>query len=278
MGDFSPAERDAMLEAQWKRGGHGIAYLFSDISTSWETNDYVADFVRGKIREVIDDPAIADKMMPSYPIGTRRLCVDVSDYYRWFNRDNVELVDMRETPIVEITENGIRTTDREYEVDLIIFALGFKPFLGAINRAGVRNEEGRTPADVWARGPRTMMGLLTPGFPNFFHLANAGSPSVLAPLYIVNEFQIDWLTELLAYMRARGLHTIEATEEGADRWGAKSAAVSEQMIRRQVDNYMVHVNADDGSRVFQPWGAGMATYVPEVRALTENGYEGFSFT
>jgi cation diffusion facilitator CzcD-associated flavoprotein CzcO len=274
---YSADARVAMLEAQWKRGGHGIAYLFADISTNWETNEFVSEFVRMKIRQVVKDRALAEQLVPAYPIGTRRLCVDVSGYYECFNQSHVQLVDMRATPIIEITEAGIRTTDTEHEVDLIIFALGFKPFLGSINRAGVRDEGGRSPADVWSRGPRTVFGLMTPGFPNFFHPTNAGSPSVLAPLFVVNEFHGDWITELLVSMRDRGYETVEATDDGADAWGAKSAAVAERMIRRQVDNYMVHVNADDGSRIFQPWGAGMATYVPEVRAMTANAYEGLAF-
>jgi hypothetical protein len=100
---------------------------------------------------------------------------------------------------------------------------------------------------------------------------------VLGPLILQNEFHADWIADCIAHMRRHGYATVEATDEGADIWGAKSAAVAEKMIRRQVDNYMVHVNADDGSRIFQPWGAGMATYVPEVRKMTENGYEGVAF-
>ena len=161
---------------------------------------------------------LAEKLCPDYPIGTRRLCLDIG-YYETFNRDNVTLVDMRETPIEEITETGIRTTDDHYEVDLLIFALGFKPFLGAIDRAGVRNEQGQSPRDVWARGPRTVFGLMTPGFPNFFHPTNAGSPSVLGPLFLQNEFHADWIADCIAHMQRSGYTTVEATEEGADAVG-----------------------------------------------------------
>jgi cation diffusion facilitator CzcD-associated flavoprotein CzcO len=161
---------------------------------------------------------------------------------------------------------------------VIIFALGFKPFLGSIDKAGVINEKGQTPREVWARGPRTVFGLMTPGFPNLFLPTNAGSPSVLGPLILENEFHADWIADCIRHMKQNGYCTVEATEAGADIWGQKSSAVAEKMIRRQVDNYMVHVNSDDGSRIFQPWGAGMATYVPEVRNMTEHNYEGFAFT
>jgi cation diffusion facilitator CzcD-associated flavoprotein CzcO len=273
---YPPAEQREMLERQWVYGGHGMSYLFSDIGTDWATNEVVAEFVREKIRHIVRDPGLAEKLCPEYPIGTRRLCLDTG-YYDTFNRDNVTLVDMRETPIEEVTGTGVRTTGSHYEVDLLIFALGFKPFLGAIDRAAVRNERGRSPRDVWGRGPRTVFGVMTPGFPNFFHPTNAGSPSVLGPLFLQNEFHADWIADCIAHMTHSGYTTVEATEEGADVWGRKSAACAERMLRRQVDNYMVHVNADDGSRVFQPWGAGMVTYVPEVRAMTSRNYEGFAF-
>ena len=274
--EYSPEEQRRMLEQQWEYGGHGMSYVFPDIGTNWETNEVVAEFVREKVRERVRDPVLAEKLCPDYPIGTRRLILEIG-YYEAFNRDNVQLVDMREEPIEEITETGIRTGAGHYEMDLLIFALGFRPFLGAIDRAGIRNERGQTPREVWSRGPRTVFGLMTPGFPNFFHPTQAGSPSVLGPLVLENEFHCDWIADCIAHMKRSGFSTVEPTEAGADVWGRKSAAVAEKMIRRQVDNYMVHVNADDGSRVFQPWGAGMATYVPEVRAMTARNYEGFEF-
>jgi cyclohexanone monooxygenase len=273
---YTPEEQRARMERQWAFGGHGMAYVFEDIGTDWQANEIAAAFVREKIRERVTDPVVAAKLCPHYPIGSRRLILEI-DYYECFNRDHVSLVDMLDDPIEEITETGIRTRSGHCDVDLIIFALGFRPFLGAIDRAGVVNAAGRTPRDVWARGPRTVFGLMTPGFPNFFHPTNAGSPSVLGPLILENEFHADWIADCISHMARFGHATVEATEAGADTWGAKSAAVAEKLIRRQVDNYMVHVNADDGSRIFQPWGAGMATYVPEVRRMTSRNYEGLAF-
>ncbi|MGB8365404.1 MAG: flavin-containing monooxygenase [Rhizomicrobium sp.] len=273
---YTPGEQRERMERQWVFGGHGMAYVFEDIGINRDSNEIAAEFVREKIRERVKDPLIAEKLCPDYPIGTRRLILEI-DYYECFNQAHVSLVDMREDPIEEITETGIRTRHNHYDVDLIIFALGFRPFLGAIDKAGVVNEKGQAPRDIWARGPRTVFGLMTPGFPNFFHPTNAGSPSVLGPLILENEFHVDWIADCIEYMRRSGYSTVEATEKGADIWGRKSAAVSENMIRRQVDNYMVHVNPDDGSRIFQPWAGGMATYVPEVRRMTAQGYAGFAF-
>lgn len=273
---YTPEEQIERMERQWAFGGHGMAYVFEDIGTNRVSNEIVSEFVRQKIRATVKDLTTAEKLCPSYPIGTSRLILEIG-YYECFNKDHVTLVDQKSDPIIEITENGIRTKDHHYEVDMIIFALGFKPFLGAIDKAGVKNEQEVTPKDIWSRGPRTVFGLMTPGFPNLFHPTNAGSPSVLGPLILENEFHIDWIADCINYMNQSDLNTIEATDEGAEVWGQKSAEVAKNMLRRQVDNYMVHVNADDGSRVFQPWGAGMATYVPEVRAMTAQNYEGFMF-
>jgi cation diffusion facilitator CzcD-associated flavoprotein CzcO len=273
---YTPEERLARMEQQWAFGGHGMAYVFEDIGTNRDSNEIASEFVRKKIREQVNDPLIAEKLCPDYPIGTRRLILEIG-YYECFNRANVTLVDMRQSPIEEITESGIRTRDNHYDVDLIIFALGFKPFLGAIDKAGIVNEKGQTPRQIWSRGPRTVFGLMTPSFPNLFHPTNAGSPSVLGPLILQNEFHADWIACCIDYMKRSGYTTVQATEEGADIWGRKSAAVAENLLRRQEDNYMVHVNPDDGSRVFQPWGAGMSTYVPEVRRMTEQNYQGLAF-
>lgn len=274
---YTLAQQQERMERQWALGGHGMAYVFEDIGVDGAANEIASEFVRNKIRERVNDPVLAEKMCPDYPIGTKRLILE-TDYYECFNRANVALVDMREDPIEAITETGIRTRSNHYEVDQIIFALGFKPFLGAINTAGVVNAKGQSPQAVWARGPRTVFGLMTPGFANFFHPTNAGSPSVLGPLILENEFHVDWIADCIAHMQQSGYSTVEPTEEGADIWGAKSAAVADNLLRRQVDNYMVHVNQDDGSRIFQPWGTGLVTYVPEVRGMTARDYEGFAFS
>jgi cation diffusion facilitator CzcD-associated flavoprotein CzcO len=120
------------------------------------------------VREIVRDPGLAETLCPaSYPIGTRRLCLDVG-YYDTFNRDNVTLVDLRSDPITEITETGVRTRTAHRELDLIVFALGFRAFTGALDKARIQNERGATPTDGWTRGPRTLLGLMTTGFPNLF--------------------------------------------------------------------------------------------------------------
>ncbi|RYZ60001.1 MAG: NAD(P)/FAD-dependent oxidoreductase, partial [Proteobacteria bacterium] len=197
MADYDEEGIAARLEKQWNSGGHGMSYLFADQGRNEETNHRVAEFVRDKIRSIVRDPEVAEILCPhDHGIGTRRLCVD-TDYYATYNRDNVTLVNVRDNPIVRITETGIQTSDGQaYDVDLIVFALGFHPFTGAWDRIDIRNEKGERPTDHWGEGPKTLLGLMTRGFPNFFFLTGPGSPSVLANLFLMNEYHADWVGEL----------------------------------------------------------------------------------
>lgn len=275
-GDFTPDQQRAQLEAAWARGGYNMAFVFSDQMQNASTNALVAEFMRNKVRSIVADPVIAEKLCPfDHPLGTRRICVDTG-YYEAYNQPHVTLVDLRELGEIErITPTGIKLTGgRYYDVDLIIFALGFHAFVGSLNRANIRNEKGEQPTDRWTRGPRTLLGITTVGFPNLFFPTGPGSPSVLANMALENEYHIDWIADCIAYMDRHGYTTIEPTEEGEARWTAHVAEVAENLWRRQIKNYMVHVN-DDGTRVFMPYVGGMDRYAKQANAMAERGYEGF---
>lgn len=272
----SPEMQQQMLAEQWDKGGHGMAFLFADQGTKQEVNDLVADFVRDRVRETVKDPITAEMLCPAdHPIGSRRLCLDTG-YYETFNRDNVTLVDVRADPIVEITPAGIRTESREWEVDLIVFALGFEAFRGVLDHADIRNEKGEKPTTAWSRGPRTYLGLMTAGFPNLFLLTGAGSPSVLANMVVANEQHVDFVAELLDHMRSRDLRSIDAAVGAQDEWTEHVAEVARPLLRNGVKNYMVHVNAD-GSRYFIPYTGGFDRYVRKCEEVAASGYPGFVF-
>ncbi|MDB5445175.1 MAG: cyclohexanone monooxygenase [Phenylobacterium sp.] len=272
---YTPAEQRERLERQWARGGQGMKEVFADQSVDQASNDIVADFVREKIRETVKDPAVAELLAPrDHPIGTRRLCLDIG-YYETFNRPNVTLVDISRDPIERITETGIKTRAASYDLDLIVFALGFHAFSGAIDRANIRNEHGKSPTDHWDRGPRTMLGLMTAGFPNLFIVTGPGSPSVLVNMVLMNEYHIDWIADCIAYMREKGFATIEPTEDAQDAWTGHVAEAARPLLRVRVKNYMVHVNAD-GSHVFMPYVGGLAAYVERANQAVASGYEGFA--
>ncbi|SDZ49185.1 flavin-containing monooxygenase [Herbiconiux ginsengi] len=275
---YTPAQRRDVLEKQWEFGGHGLTYVFSDTTTNLESNQYVTDFIREMTIERIGDSRLAERLTPNYPAGTKRLILDI-DYYEAYSRDNVDLVSVLETPIVELTETGVRTTAGDHEADLVVFALGFRAFIGPLEDAGIRNEAGTTVADVWSNGPRTLFGLMTPGFPNMFHVTNAGSPSVLGNAMLLAEFLGDWIAECITHVRSQGFSSIEASDAASEEWMHTVDGYAQELypIRRAENQYMVHVN-DDGSRFFQPFSGGMKEYVLHVHRATEQGYAGFTLT
>src|SRR4029079_12527451 len=153
-----PEERERVYEQRWEEGGLPFLGAFIDLLFSPEANDTAAEFVRGKIREIVHDPAVADLLSPKTVIGCKRLCVDTG-YFETFNRPNVELVDVGETPISEITPHGLRVGDRAFELDAIVFATGFDAMTGALLNIDVRGRDGEALRDAWAAGPRTYLGL-----------------------------------------------------------------------------------------------------------------------
>jgi len=276
---YSETERTERLEAQWALGGQGMNRVFADQSLDAAVNQVVADFVRGKIRATVKDPEVAALLCPhDHPIGTRRLVLDTG-YYECFNRDNVRLVSIAADPIAHITPTGLMLRSGvSYDVDLIVFALGFHAFRGAMERIDLRNGRGEAIPDLWRRGPRTLLGLMTAGFPNLFHLTGPGSPSVLANMALMNEQHVDFTAAMIAHMRARGYDAVEPEVAAQDAWTAHAAEVASMLLRLQVDNYMVHVNADDGSRVFMPYTGGLGRFNEACQAIAADGFKGFAFT
>ncbi|RYI16130.1 MAG: NAD(P)/FAD-dependent oxidoreductase, partial [Acetobacteraceae bacterium] len=251
--EVTPEERQAEYEARWARGGTAFMASFADLITNRDANDTAADFVRAKIRGLVKDPAVAEILAPKgYPIGTKRICVD-TDYFETFNRDNVTLVDVRDAPIEAITAKGVRTRHGEVEVDAIVFATGFDAMTGALTRIDIRGRDGLGLAEKWEDGPRTYLGLMTAGFPNLFMITGPGSPSVLSNMIVSIEQHVDWLTECLAHLRARGLETIEATREAEGQWVEHVNEVADRTLYPAANSWYMGANILGKPRVFMPY-------------------------
>ncbi|MFL5831110.1 MAG: alpha/beta hydrolase fold domain-containing protein, partial [Solirubrobacteraceae bacterium] len=217
--DATPAERERIFERGWAEGGiGGVLLAFNDINVNPEANAVAAEFVRSKIRQIVDDSETAERLCPTtHPIGTKRICVDI-DYYETYNRDNVTLVDVQADPIERITSTGIKTRDAHYELDLMVFATGFDAITGALLEIDIRGRAGQTLRQKWSEGPRTYLGLTLAGFPNMFLVTGPGSPSVLSNMVCSIEQHIDWIADCIGYLRERGVDTIEATEDAESGW------------------------------------------------------------
>jgi cyclohexanone monooxygenase len=274
--EVSPEERLREYEKRWNRGGLGFAATYTDLQTSKAANDTAAEYFRAKIRSLVRDPAIGEMLVPQhYPLGTKRLCVDTG-YYETFNRDNVTLVDIRKSPIEEITPRGLRTRDVEYEFDSIVFATGFDAMTGALMSIDLRGRGGKTIQQKWAEGPRTYLGLTIAGFPNLFAITGPGSPSVLSNMIVSIEQHVDWIADCMTHLRKQGKASIEATVEAENSWVAHVNEVGNLTLYPQANSWYMGANIPGKPRIFMPYIGGVGAYRQKCDEVAAKGYEGFT--
>lgn len=272
----SAEELRALVENTWE--GMGLVALagIPNLTRDTKINEVCAEFVRGKIREIVKDPKTAEKLIPrDYPIGAKRACVD-TDFYAMFNRDNVSLVDLRETPIVEVTAKGVKTSDKEYEVFTIVYAMGFDAMTGALTRIDIRGRDGESLKDAWEHGPISYLGLQVAGFPNLFTITGPGSPSVLSNMILSIEQHVDWIADALLHMREHGASVMEARPEAQDEWVAKVSAEADQTLYPQANSWYIGANVPGKPRVFMPYVG--QDYKLVVDEKVRQGYEGFALS
>ncbi|WP_293899016.1 NAD(P)/FAD-dependent oxidoreductase [Phenylobacterium sp.] len=276
--EATPEERRAAYAERWARGGFSFLGAFNDLITDRAANDTAAEFVRDRIRSIVNDPATAEKLAPkSFPIGSKRLCVDTG-YYATFNRENVALVDLREEPIEAITPAGVRTSAREYPVDAIVYAIGFDAMTGALGKIDIRGRGGAALKDRWAAGPSTYLGLMIAGFPNLFIVTGPGSPSVLCNMAVAIEQHVDWISDCIAWMGHRQLGAIEATEAAQDAWVAHVNEVADTTVYPLANSWYLGANVPGKPRVFMPYIGGFPVYRDKCNEIAAKGYEGFAVT
>ncbi len=274
--DVTAEERQAQYEAKWAEGGSiSFLYSYTDLLVNKEANDTASEFVRNKIRSIVKDQAVAELLAPKdHPIGTKRLCLD-TNYYETYNRDNVTLVNARATPIVELTETGLKTTEAEYAFDAIVFATGFDAMTGALKEIDIRVGNGPTLAEKWDGGPTTYLGLMVAGFPNMFTITGPGSPSVKTQMIVAIEQHMDWIGDCLTAMRARGMHRIEPSLEAERNWVQHVNDVADSTLYPLANSWYVGANILGKPRVFMPYVGGFAGYKKRCDAVAANDYEGF---
>ena len=271
--EVSAEEREREYEDRWQRGGLAFLGAFGDLLFNPEANATAAGFIRRKIASLVRDPVLAAKLAPTQIVGCKRLCVDTG-YYETFNRPNVALVDVGETPIEAITPAGIRVGGREYAFDCLVFATGFDAMTGALLKIDVRGRAGQTLQQKWAEGPRTYLGLQTVGFPNLFTITGPGSPSVLTNMLPSIEQHVEWIADCIHHVCRQGLRTIEATQPAEDAWVEHVNGVANQTLYPGCNSWYLGANVPGKPRVFMPY-IGFPPYVQKCNEVVANGYEGF---
>jgi cyclohexanone monooxygenase len=271
--DMTPAERRAAFEARWQYGGLFFLGALGDLLLDKEANDMAAEFVRGKIRSIVRDPAVAELLSPKQVIGCKRLCVD-SGYYATFNRPNVRLVDISATGIDEITPEGVRVNGASYGVDALVFATGFDAMTGTLLKIDIHGRGGYALRDAWQAGPRTYLGLCVAGFPSLFTITGPGSPSVLTNMMVSIEQHVDWIADCIAHLRSSGKRSIEATPEAQQAWVEHVNAVAGRTLYPQCNSWYLGANVPGKTRVFMPL-LGFPDYVEKCEEVVAKGYDGF---
>ena len=277
--DVTEEEREAFFEKLYAMPGFAFWQgNFRDVLMDQAANDALTAFVVKKIRARVKDQRIADKLIPrNHGYGTRRVPLE-SGYFEVYNQPNVELVDLRETPIERITQKGIKTSDREREFDLIIYATGFDAITGAFDRIDFRGRGGARLRDKWADGPHTYLGLNVAGFPNMLTLVGPHNAATFCNLPRCIEQNVEFVSDLLGWMREHGKTRIEATPEAEETWTAHVHETGARLLLTKVDSWMTGVNknvAGRQKRTFMAYAGGAPKYRQKCEEIAANGYEGF---
>ncbi|MGF6431618.1 flavin-containing monooxygenase [Bradyrhizobium elkanii] len=272
--EVSEAEREAFYEKLYGERGFGIWQgNFKDILIDRAANATISDFVARKIRERVKNQAVAEMLIPkNHGFGTRRLPLETF-YYEVYNRDNVELVDLKETPIERITPDGIQTTDKDYAFDIIIYATGFDAITGSFDRIDFRGAHGARLKEKWTHGPETYLGLMVDGFPNMMMLM--GPHTALGNIPRSIEYSVDWVTGLIRFAQERGLTFLDATPEGTADWTEHVKALGTGLLSNEVDSWMTGINRNvEGkqTRIVARYSGSAPAYRARCDEVAAKGY------
>ncbi|BBX17802.1 cyclohexanone monooxygenase [Mycolicibacterium duvalii] len=274
--EATPEERREAFEKRWQLGGVLFSKTFADQMIDLDANEEARKFYEEKVRAVIDDPGVADLLIPNdHPIGTKRICTD-TNYFQTFNRPNVRLVSVRETPIETVDATGINTSREHVDLDAIVLATGFDALTGTLAKIDIVGRGGQRLVDDWAEGPRTYLGLGVDGFPNLFLVSGPGAPAVLANMVLHAEAHINWIAEAIAHLDAHDLVGIEATPEAVDNWIAECNRRAEATLFPRANSWYMGANVPGKPRVFMLFIGGFGVYLDICAEVAGAGYKGFS--
>ena len=273
--EVTDEEREAFYEKLYAERGFGIWQgNFRVILIDRKANATISDFVARKIRQRVKNQAVAEKLIPkNHGFGTRRLPLETF-YYEVYNQDNVELVDITETPIERITPHGIKTSAREYAFDIIVYATGFDAITGSFDRIDFRGVNGAGLKDKWKGGPETYLGLMVDGFPNMMMLM--GPHTALGNIPRSIEYSVDWVTALIRFAREKNLTRLEATAAGVRTWTDHVKALGVGLLSNEVNSWMTGINSNvDGkqTRIVARYSGSAPAYRARCDEVAAKGYD-----
>ena len=267
-------ERLNEYQKRWDMGYSGFISAYTDIGINEDANETAAEFVRSKIREIVKDPVKAEILSPKNAIGCKRLCAD-TNYFETYNKENVSLIDVNETPIVSLVPEGVKTTEKIFNFDVVVFAIGFDAMTGALLSINIKGKNGKQLTNKWSDGPRSYLGLCIEGFPNMFTITGPGSPSVLGNMMVAIEQHVEWITKCIKDMESDGKTEIEAQEDAENEWMNHIEEVATHTLRYSCNSWYVGANVPGKKRVFMPYIGGYDVYREKCNEIASEEYSGF---
>ena len=272
----TPEERERVFEEAWNKGG-GFRFMFEtfcDIATDRAANDAISDFIKRKIGQIVKDPETARKLTPTDLYAKRPLCGD--NYFDVYNRDNVTLVDVREDPIAEFTETGIRLqSGQEHELDVVVMATGFDAVDGNYTRIDIRGRGGISMKDKWKDGPQGYLGIMEADFPNLFMILGPNGPFTNLPPSI--ETQVEWFSDAIAMAEKKGLRTIEPSQQATDEWVETCRTIANMTLFPQAQSWIFGANIPGKKNTVMFYLAGLGAYRSAIGAVRDSGYSTMIF-
>ncbi|MDT5087195.1 MAG: hypothetical protein QOJ61_4238, partial [Mycobacterium sp.] len=270
------ASREEQLRAIEENGVLG-ALNWGDIFFDIDANRMAAKLYGEAVARIVKDPKTAESLVPVHPFACKRPIID-QGYYETFNRDNVTLVDLRKSPIREVTPTGIRTEHESHELDVIIYATGFDAMTGALSRIDVRGRDGLALDEFWAsEGPLSYLGLAVAGFPNLFTVQGPGGPSPATNFVAALEQHVEWISDCIEYLRANGIRTIEALVTAQQEWidHATSLVASTVLVHPSCNSWYNGGNVPGKKRMYMGYTGGIPEYRRRCDEIAAGGYTGF---
>jgi len=269
-------ERQARFEEMWALGGINLLInSFAGAVVDPELNEEISEFVRDKIRNIVTDPAVAQKLMPDYHIGTKRMILD-NGYFETYNRENVTLVDLRHEPITRFTQTEAKTSSGDYPLDMLVLATGYDAVSGSMLNLNPRGRDGVSLAKKWESRFTTNFGISVAGFPNLFMIHGPGSPGVFFSMPLGAELQVQWIGDSIRHLQEQGLATMETTIEAETAWDEEIQQIANGTLYPRTDSWYLGANIPGKPRQFLGHLRG-SQYFDQLVEVAEQGFEGFVF-
>jgi cation diffusion facilitator CzcD-associated flavoprotein CzcO len=275
--DLPDEEFQRRAELMWEIGGLTSLTIFPDFAVDEAANNRVAEFIRTKIRETVEDPKLAELLSArGYFLGAKRIVI-VDRYFEIYNKQNVHLIDIKTSPIRHLTEDAVVTADGEYPLDVLILATGFDSATGSMLAIDITGEDGKSLRETWANGHHTYLGIGIPGFPNLFMIAQAGSPGIRSHVMVSVEQHVEWIGAFLEYLRENEIVATQPTDEAAAKWTRHVADVALRTLLTVDDTHHLGTNVPGKPRVVTSYLGSVGMYRDTCDSVTKAGYPGWVF-